>query len=200
MTGEPLPQPSPSRPWLGLAIASGVVLGTLGLTAPFVLARTPLPYMATPSVKIRRALEFLQTQPGHRSGKFVDLGSGDGQAVRQALQAGYRSAVGIELNSTLYLIAQGRRLFWAERNRASFVWGDLFGYSLASADTVFIFGVQPLMADISYKIARECQPSTMVLAYRFPLPVAHETDQLLVKAELIYDEDEMRIYRTQKSM
>ena len=114
------------RLWMGALVAGTTVVGTLALTAPFVLSRSPLPYMATPGHKIKRALEFVQTtktsQPGAFAGgaaaarqqhTFIDLGSGDGEGVYQAVQSGYEKAVGIELNWTLCTLSRiRRRLFW----------------------------------------------------------------------------------------
>ena len=62
--------------------------GTLGFTAPFVLTpmKSPLPYMATPSKKLRRALKHIQQKSqedkqGKKALTFVDLGSGDGSSI-----------------------------------------------------------------------------------------------------------------------
>jgi hypothetical protein len=136
-----------------LMIASTIfgasVFGTLALTAPFVFMRSPLPYMATPGRKVYQALHYLKrSQQKYPNRTFVDMGSGDGEAVYQALKVGYQKAVGIELNYTLYAIAQCRRLFfWTpdERARSTFLCQDFFKYNLEHADTVMIFGVNPLM-------------------------------------------------------
>jgi hypothetical protein len=51
------------------------------------------------------------------------------------------------------------------------------------------------MKSLSQKIATECSTGTDVLSYRFAIPVAQDTDPELLKADIIYDEQEMRIYR-----
>jgi len=154
----------------------------LALQIPFMRVRT-LPFMATPVHKVRKALQSLPTR-----GTLVDLGSGDGSVVREAARLGYKS-IGIEINSTLYLYSQVNRLFW--QGSAQFVRSDLFQYPLHDANVVFLFGVRPYMPRLSQKIAQECRPGTFVLSYRFGLPTGGK-DQ--AKAELIYDEEEMRIY------
>jgi Histone methylation protein DOT1 len=192
-----------NRLWFASMVAGTTVFGTIALTAPFVLSRSPLPYMATPSRKVRRALEYLK-QNGHSCCTFVDLGSGDGEAVYQATQVGYQRAIGIELNYTLALLAKfRRRFFWTadQRSRSMFLTNDLFQYNLQSADTVMIFGVKPLMLQLSQKLNRECRPGTHVLSYRFQLPYVTADrakgadDDLLLTAEIVYDEEEMTIYR-----
>jgi len=186
--------------------------------------------MATPKDKVRKALEFVALQKTkHEDGSwnkmrhFVDLGSGDGEGVYQALQQTHPfiyKATGIELNSTLWLVSQLRRnLLWGlkKRSRSSFYCRDMFGYDLASnrADTVMIFGVNPLMKSISQKLARECRPGTHVLAYRFLIPLDESFDDPkkngnlnkpednnekrddnddLLAAKLVYDVEEMRVY------
>lgn len=199
----------------GAVLAGSTLVGTLALTAPFVFSRSPLPYMATPGHKIRKALDFIHTSSSSSSSSstaaartqrqprvFVDLGSGDGEGVYQAVRSGYyQQAIGIELNWTLCTLSRIRRLFFWDgrlRRRSRFLRGDLFSHSLAHADTCLIFGVTPLMEPISRKLARECAPGTHVLAYRFKLPL-HTTEQRdgpkLLNAEIVYDAEEMRVYK-----
>ena len=219
---DPLPTPNHNRLFWGGVVAGATLMGTLALTAPFVISKSPLPYMATPGHKIKKALEFIQktkplTQQGHNSNKAaarlsVDLGSVDGEGVYQAVQTGYYDkAVGIELNWTLCTLSRIRRLlFWKAqlRQRSLFLNQDFFTYSLATADTCLIFGVTPLMEPISRKLAQECAPGTHSLAYRFKLPLATDTssatttpptteNQYLLKAKIVYDQEEMRVYECQ---
>jgi hypothetical protein len=178
----------------GLVVGS-VIVGVVGLTAPFVLSKSKLPYMATPGTKIHRALKHLGK--GKNGGVFVDLGSGDGEAVYQAAKLGYR-AIGVELNFTLWAFSSFRRqLFWSasEKERSTFIWSNFFNYNIGHANTVMIFGVTPLMKSLSQKIVEDCNPGTDVLSYRFAIPLAYDEEPDLLKADIIYDEQEMRIYR-----
>lgn len=188
-------QPPPkNRVVLSGCIFGATVIGTLSLISPFVLTRSPLPYMATPGHKIRHALEFVKNKK--KTNRFVDLGSGDGEGVYQAVLSGYRIATGIELNRTLYYFSRIRRQFWSAnlRRRSNFLKQDFFSYNLTDADTCMIFGVTPLMEPISRKLAKECSSGTHVLSYRFKLPLATEEDPGLLKASIVYDVDEMRVY------
>ena len=185
-----------------LYIAAGatfaVLATTLGLTAPFVFLKTPLPYMATPTHKIQRALSSLP----HTKGTFVDLGSGDGEAVYQAFRAGFSRVVGYELNWTLWAVSQFRRLFcWGPQARKStqIYCRDFFATPLpADTTAVMVFGVTPLMKPISMKLSRETRPGDHVLSYRFPIPVRDTESKMkddLLQAKLVYDNEEMRIYQ-----
>jgi len=155
-------------------------------------------------------------QVGRRR-EFVDLGSGDGTAILAAASQGYR-ATGFELNSSLWIVSSLRRLFSQHRSNAQFVLGDMFGgrskKMLRKADIVMIFGVKPLMPKIAKLVQDECRPGTCLLSYRFHVPLStqhqHASDKNSEKsgeltrgadqasgtidAELIYDEEEMRIY------
>lgn len=204
--------------------AGSMVAGTsllVALTVPFVFLPTSkkamLPYMATPSAKLRQALQFIAdtttSAKGQRRRTFLDLGSGDGESVKVALSIlhphsrapMFQHATGVELNSTLWLLSNLRRLFWNadQRARSSFVCRDFWKSHLQTIDTILIFGVQPLMVPLSVKLAKECRPGTHVLSYRFPLPLRGSSPPttattndgpLLLHAKLVYDKEEMRIY------
>lgn len=183
----------------GIIVASSIAV-ILGFTAPFVFTRSVLPYMATPGPKIREALIALGKAKDPTQNTFVDLGSGDGEAVYQAARLGYR-AIGLELNFTMWAFSSMRRhIFWTRQEKANsqILWKNFFDYDLGLANTVMIFGVTPLMKPLSQKIAKECKVGTDVLSYRFSLPTVHpktpETFDLL-PATIIYDQHEMRIYR-----
>jgi hypothetical protein len=186
----------------GMVVASSIAV-ILGFTAPFVFVRSPLPYMATPGPKIREALMYLGKAQDPSRKTFLDLGSGDGEAVYQAARLGYR-AIGLELNFTMWAFSNMRRqIFWSREEKANsqILWKNFFQHDIGHANTVMIFGVTPLMKPLSEKIAKECKVGTDVLSYRFPLPVASsnrpETSHLL-QAKIIYDRQEMRIYRYEK--
>lgn len=215
----------------GIAAAAAAVSMTtliVGLQFPFLFPKSA-PYMATPGPKIRHALQFLLLQKNSRKRKsssslslsppvFVDLGSGDGQAVYEAARLGYR-AIGIEFNWTLWALSQIRRhLFWTsqERQLSSFFRQDFHSYNLQHADTVMIFAIPKTMPILGSKIQMECSPGTNILAYRFGIPLAmdrhddsesqastpnnkkHDDEEIRLNADLIYERGDMRIYRTKE--
>ena len=182
----------------GFIFASAVGL-SVGLTAPFVFSRSSLPYMATPKDKVKRALQHLG-KGKNGNGIFLDLGSGDGEAVYQAAKLGYR-ATGLELNFTLWAFSSiRRRLFWPKeiREKSNFIWGDMFKQDIQHVNTIMIFGVNPLMMPISQKLRSECSSGTHILSYRFAIPLAFDKQPDLLKAKIIYDEQEMRIYEARR--
>jgi hypothetical protein len=157
-----------------------------------------------------------RTIPLHQQHRpnFVDLGSGDGTAVLTAAALGY-NAIGFELNPTLWLISSLRRILSTNRtirSQSRFILGDMFHNeiaktSLRDADCVMIFGVNSLMPQIARLVQRECcRPGCLLMSYRFRVPLhsssSIEKDDAAtnaqradgVEANLIYDEEEMRIY------
>jgi SAM-dependent methyltransferase len=196
--------------------AGGILAGIsllVGLQFPFLFPKSA-PYMATPGSKIRKALQFLnKATKGPRDKKqdtkepplFVDLGSGDGQAVYEAARLGYR-AVGIEFNWTLWAVSSIRRqLFWTpqEKSLSSFLRQDFHSYNLQDADTIMIFAIPRTMPVLGKKIQQECKLGTDILAYRFGIPLSvdqeipHDNDpKIRLDADLIYHQQDMRIYRT----
>eukprot|EP00957_Ditylum_brightwellii_P057770 4380658-Ditylum_brightwellii.AAC.1 len=91
--------------------------GSILLMSPFVIMqlRSPLPYMSTPRKKVIRALKEVASSAKKSNTKdhelrFMDLGSGDGEAVFAAASVGWR-ATGIEMNPTLWAVSSIRRLF-----------------------------------------------------------------------------------------
>jgi SAM-dependent methyltransferase len=224
----PLPENSAQYDTQKLKVAAGgVFVGVsilIGLQFPFLFPKSA-PYMATPGPKIRHALEYLnQTRSVRRSNissglckqppLFVDLGSGDGQAVYEAARLGYR-AIGIEFNWTLWAISSlRRRMFWTAQERAlsMFLRRDFHSYNLCDADTIMIFAIPKTMPILGTKIQTECKPGTEILAYRFGIPLATEdaenagedsnntspSDTVAVvrlSADLIYERGDMRIYQ-----
>jgi hypothetical protein len=152
---------------------------------------------------------------------FVDLGSGDGQAVYEAARLGYQ-AIGIEFNWTLWAFSSLRRqFFWSRevKRRSTFLRQDFHSYQhLGQADTIMIFAIPRTMPILGEKIQRECSRGTDILAYRFGIPLATEKEKIgdddkkeehtsslsssfendndaRLHADLIYDREDMRIYR-----
>ena len=257
---------STSFPLMALLISTSVVGSIMVFTLPFIvmpfLSGQSLPYMATPKKKIQKALQFIQQQrrgtsssderryliQGKRTRQFLDLGSGDGETVYQAVQLlnskstdqnthnhhsekfYYTKCVGIELNTTLYLWSYWRRMmFWtrSEQLRSQFLCRNMFQLNnhttnntnknnppqlqwIRQSDTIMIFGIPSLMVPLSQLLAQhQCQSGTYVLCYRFPLPTMNignrhknkniqdskeSVDTTLLSAQLIYDQEEMRIY------
>jgi len=166
----------PPRPRVGLVLAGltgGAALALTALTAPFVVPafrKVCLPYVPASSTQVGNVLQALKGRP--RAGStLVDLGSGDGRLVIAAAQTGrFSRCVGVELNP--WLVAWARAAAWrgGVRRSTRFTACDLWKTDLAEYDTVLLFGVPDMMADIERKLASELRTDACVVACRFPLP------------------------------
>lgn len=230
----PPPPPTEWRRYAALGAVGTTFAGSLLLISPFVFMqlRSELPYMSTPRRKVLKALECVLNRQGGGGGgsnrqrlisskevtrrrrNFYDIGSGDGEAVLAAAGAGW-NATGIELNPTLWMISQLRRILFSPshvRRRSRFILGDMFKHNIQSADAVMIFGVRPLMPRIASKIAKECKAGTCVLSYRFRIPtiqgemvnnndedeiddrVLDDNNNAMLDATMVFDDEEMRVW------
>lgn len=128
-----------------------------------------------------RAQQQQQRHQQQRPKRFIDLGSGMGEAVIESWKRGY-DARGIELNPTLFLLSSfnalrqaGPRAFFGQP-RLAFSLGNMFSAKLDEFDVVMMFGVQSLMPRLTKKLQSECKDGAVVVLYRFrlDLPAADE--------------------------
>ncbi|XP_003790934.1 protein FAM173A isoform X1 [Otolemur garnettii] len=156
---------------LQLAAGSGLVAYvTWALLLQPGFRRVPLrlqvPYVGASARQVEHVLSLLRG----RSGKMVDLGSGDGRVVLAAHKCGLRPAVGYELNP--WLVALARLHAWKAGCVASLCYRreDFWKVSLKDCHNVSVFlapSVLPLLED---KLQAELPLGARVVSGRFPLP------------------------------
>ncbi|XP_053221073.1 adenine nucleotide translocase lysine N-methyltransferase isoform X2 [Podarcis raffonei] len=142
--------------WDLLQIAAGT-----GLTAYVVWAgilmpgfrKVPLklqvPYVPANANQVENVMSLLKG----RSGKMVDLGSGDGRIVLEAYKQGFRPAVGYELNPWLLRLSSYRAWKAGCYGKVSYCRDDLWKLQL-----------------LERKLLVELPDEARVVAGRFPLP------------------------------
>lgn len=185
--------------------ASNAVLYLGGATAVTMMALLPflvvpwlpkrkfgaLPYMHTPQKKLR--VLFGQLLPRHVPAspppagrqppkRFIDLGSGMGEAVIEARKRGFE-ARGVELNPTLFVLSSLNALWRAgpmafvRRPRLSFSLSNMCNLPLDKYDVIMVFGVQSLMGRLTHKLRDEAKDGAVVVLYRFQLDLPDEQSQ-----------------------
>lgn len=147
-----------------LWIAGGVVV-VFGLVvfrgAPYVPSRTR---------ELRRAFtELYPLQPGD---VLLDIGSGDGIVLRQAVAHGAARAVGIELNPLLVLISRllSRKYGDAVKTHLADFWRTPFP---KDTTVVYMFGESRDITRMMRRVASEAnrlQRPLMVMSYGFAVP------------------------------
>lgn len=135
---------------LAIIIGSSIVLGA--------------PYVPAHRKDMEIALELSELKAGET---LLDLGCGDGRALRAAARRG-ANAIGYEINPVVWLVAW--LWCWPQRDRISVRFGDFWGHQLPKCDVVFVFLIRRHMPRLERKLLTEAQPGLRVASYVFTLP------------------------------
>ncbi|XP_062999336.1 adenine nucleotide translocase lysine N-methyltransferase [Elgaria multicarinata webbii] len=159
--------------WGLLQIAAGT-----GLTAYVVWAgilmpgfrkvplRLQVPYVPASAEQVENVMSLLKG----RSGKMVDLGSGDGRIVLEAYNRGFRPAVGYELNPWLLRLSSYRAWKAGCYEKVSYRREDLWKVNLSDCKNVTVFLAPSVLLLLERKLLMELPDEARVVAGRFPLP------------------------------
>ncbi|KAM4631715.1 adenine nucleotide translocase lysine N-methyltransferase isoform 1-T2 [Discoglossus pictus] len=159
--------------WGLLQIAGGTGLTAYSIWA-FILMpgfrKVPLklqvPYMPASAKQVSNVMKLLKG----RSGKMVDLGSGDGRIVLEAAKRGFKPSVGYELNPWLVRLSY----FYAWRagyhRKVSYQREDLWKVKLNDCESISIFLAPSVLSLLESKLLVELPDDARVVAGRFPLP------------------------------
>ncbi|KAM9304999.1 adenine nucleotide translocase lysine N-methyltransferase [Gastrophryne carolinensis] len=154
------------------------IAGCTGLAAYSVWAlvlmpgfrRVPLklqvPYMPASAKQVDNVMTLLQG----RSGKMVDLGSGDGRIVLEAARRGFGPAVGYELNPWLVRLSYFHAWRRGYQHRVSYLREDLWKVRLHDCKNISIFLAPSVLSLLESKMLEELPHDARVVAGRFPLP------------------------------
>lgn len=96
---------------------------------------------------------------------FVDLGCGDGSMLRAARHAGFKRAIGFEINPFL----AGYSALRAGPNEC-IRWQSLWQAELQSVDVVLIYANQPVMDALGAKLRAELPEGAIVVSNAYQLP------------------------------
>lgn len=146
----------------------GLAVGVSIICIPFVspaLRKFCLPYVPATSKQLQGVARAL----AGRSGRLLDVGSGDGRIVFAAAENGFK-ADGVELNFWLVLYSKLAAIRKPNRQNIKFYRRNLWKFNLKNYDNVVIFGVDQMMEDFEKKILKELNNDAIVVACRFPLP------------------------------
>ncbi|KAJ0173059.1 hypothetical protein K1T71_011235 [Dendrolimus kikuchii] len=146
----------------------GLALGVSIVCIPFVspaLRKVCLPYVPATTEQLVGVTKVL----AGRSGRLLDVGSGDGRIVFTAAKLGFE-ADGVELNPWLVFYSRLSALFNRDCRNTKFYRRDLWKFSLRPYENIVIFGVEQMMQDFEKKLTQETTSGTVVIVCRFPLP------------------------------
>ena len=148
------------------------------LSLPPVLQRRGAPYLPTFKSKLNVMFDLVRVQiqqqnrDSRRNLQFVDLGSGDGRVVFRAAREGlFEKSVGYEINPTLHMFAQARKLatpkYW---QTTRFHCRDLWKIQLNTYDVVAVYGLAPIMDRLGAKMKEELKPGSIIVSNVFEIP------------------------------
>lgn len=146
----------------------GLAVGVSIICIPFVspaLRKVCLPYVPATTEQLLGVTKAL----AGRSGRLLDVGSGDGRIVFTAARLGFK-ADGVELNPWLVYYSRIAALFTPQCRDTNFYRKDLWKFSLKPYNNIVIFGVEQMMQEFETKLVKEANSDTTVVACRFPLP------------------------------
>lgn len=138
-----------------LLLGSGIYSSILGA-----------PYVPVNKEIARKMFSFL---PSGRRRLFVDLGSGDGRALRGAIAAGFERAVGYELSLWPYLMSKLLNRWHKVSERVRVIRGSLFNADIAQADVVYAYLLPKMMVQVLPKLASELPRGARVITCLFQL-------------------------------
>ncbi|KAM6197306.1 adenine nucleotide translocase lysine N-methyltransferase [Sarcoramphus papa] len=188
------------RGLLELAVASGVAAwATWAVLLMPGFRRVPLrlqvPYQPSGPQQVANALALLRG----RSGKTVDLGSGDGRLVVEAYKQGLRPAVGYELNPWLLCLSNYRAWKAGYRGKVSFLKKDLWKVNLSDCYNVIVFLAPSVKPPLATKLLAELPDEARVVAGRFPFPSWTPTSSLGQGLEQVWAYDMKEVRRAAQS-
>lgn len=149
-------------------VTGGLAVGVSIICIPFTvpaLRKVCLPYVPATTEQLLGVSKAL----AGRSGKLLDVGSGDGRIVFTAAKLGFQ-ADGVELNPWLVYYSRITALLTPEYRGSKFFRRDLWQFDLKPYNNIVIFGVEQMMQDFENKLLTETNKNTVVVACRFPLP------------------------------
>lgn len=146
----------------------GLAVGVSIVCLPFVtpaFRRFCLPYVPATTEQLLGVTKAL----AGRSGRLLDVGSGDGRIVFTAAKLGFKSD-GVELNPWLVYYSRIAALLDSKCRGSKFYRKNLWTFDLKPYENIVIFGVQQMMDEFEKKLLKEANHDTVVVACRFPLP------------------------------
>ena len=120
-------------------------------------------YVSTSRLRIRAVLDELNLTPGQ---VLMDLGCGDGRALRAARRRSDISAIGYEINPLAYLKARIYSMAAGIDIRYRNFWHE----AIDRADIIFCYLFPDVMAELAAKIQKEAKPGAVIVSFNFPIP------------------------------
>lgn len=139
-----------------------------------------VPYVPTPNDAVHRMLEMAGVQPDDY---LIDLGSGDGRIVIQAVRDwGVREAIGVEIDPERIAEANANAREAGVEDRVSFEQGDLFEKDFSKASVLTMYLLESINLDLRPVILETLKPGTRVVSHVFSMGDWQPDDMVTVRS------------------
>ncbi|CAF4031574.1 unnamed protein product [Rotaria sp. Silwood2] len=161
----------------GRGSQSNQFYGPIGLTVlsvPFLtpaLRRHALPYVPATREQLDNIFNLLKQYSTKQRQHLIDLGSGDGRIVFEAIQQGFPRATGIEINRVLVYYARLKAYLSNQGKICQFKRANLWKHDLSKYDTIVLFGVDTMMEPLLKKLSKEITNESIVITCRYQFPI-----------------------------
>jgi len=126
-----------------------------------------VPFVPTPLDVAQKMLEIAKVQPDD---VVYDLGSGDGRIVVLAAQKFRARAVGVELNSDLYVQSSERIRKLGLQDRAQIIHENMFEVNVRRATVVTLYLLTAVNERLRPKLERELRSGARIVSHDFQIP------------------------------
>lgn len=126
-----------------------------------------VPWVPTREVRIRKALQMANLQPGE---SLYDLGAGDGRVLLMAVKEFDAQAVGIEVGPVQCALGWLRVLLKGSRHKVRMRCGNFYKADIRDADVVFVYLTSAQTSRLQEKLARELRPGVRVVSVAADFP------------------------------
>lgn len=163
---------------LGVLLFAGVIVTYL---ANMVLT----PSIMTPRKYVREILELMQLKKGMR---LIDLGSGDGRVIIQAMKSYKVKVVGYEISPILAMYSRILKLIRAGLSGSFEIKSDsLFRSNLNQIDVVYCHLNDRAMKPLLKKLSQDLPDKASVFSYQYKLPgIKEDSSHTLSNGNLVY--------------
>lgn len=123
------------------------------------------PYVPTNGKFVEEILEEANLKKGQI---FIELGSGDGRVVREAVRKHEVKGIGVEIH--LLLIWYSRIMSKIQKlKNIEFLQKNFFKVDLKKTDVLFLFLLPKTLIKLKDKILKECKKGTLIISHGFKI-------------------------------
>ncbi|MBI2626757.1 MAG: hypothetical protein HYW77_00750 [Parcubacteria group bacterium] len=118
---------------------------------------------------------------------LIDLGSGDGRVLREAVRSGFNQAIGYELSPWYFWESRFFNRLAGLKYKAQVLRKNLLSADLTKADVVFIYLFPEIVQKLMVKIETQLKPGAVIISCSYPLDTNLAPSLKLIKKERIFN-------------